>query len=378
MDVTTYGTKYPFKIYYDEKMLTAEELVKEDNAYMDMYFKKRGLSDKPLEEKINKIKETQRLDYIYYGVEDSYLSLPFYSYKNNKVTYLPRNIYRLSYGSNGMSAGNTYDEAIVQGLSEIIERFVQRKIISEKITLPDIPDSYIRKFPYIYYMLDKLRSNKKFTCFLKDCSLGGHYPVSALVILEKDTGKYGIKLGCHPDYGMAMERTFTEAAQGQDIFQYSDRSSVDFNNKDVTNEMNIYNTFKIGKGQYPYQFFGNIPTYEFVLKCIIDVLEHRGENIDHTDLCFCRAVYYYLNGIKVLDNRDDVIGYMNKLFNEDICFKVITLLKDPHKVITLQYPSITDEKNKLNQDNQILQLIREKFKEEQLNNKLNQKDLIIL
>ena len=48
--------------------------------------------------------------------------------------------------------------------------------------------------------------------------MGGKYPVAALIILEKNTGKYGIKLGCHPDFGVAMERTFTEAAQKDRIF----------------------------------------------------------------------------------------------------------------------------------------------------------------
>ena len=263
LDVTTYDTVYPFKIYHDEKLLSAEEIVNEDNDYIKMFFSCRNQSDLSLEEKAMQIKRTQRLDYLYYGCENQYISIPYYSCRDEKITYLPRNVYRLSYGSNGMSAGNTFEEAIVQGLSEIIERYVQRKIITEKVILPNIPEEYVKRFPNVYQMLMKLRKNENYICLLKDCSFGGKYPVAALIVLEKNSGRYGIKLGCHPDYGVAMERAFTEATQGQDIFQYSTRSKFDFSNKNVEKEMNIYNTFKTGKGQFPYQVFGERPAFKF-------------------------------------------------------------------------------------------------------------------
>lgn len=162
-----------------------------------------------------------------------------------------------------MSAGNTPEEAMVQGLSEIIERYIQKRLFIEKPTLPDIPEEYIKKFPYIYDMYMKLKDNKKYKFMLKDCSFGGKYPVAALIIIEKNTGRYGIKLGCHSDYGIAMERAFTEATQGQDIFEYTGRSTIDFFNNNVENEDNICNSYKVGLGQFPYQLFGETPSYEF-------------------------------------------------------------------------------------------------------------------
>lgn len=47
-------------------------------------------------------------------------------------------------------------------------------------------------------------------------------------MIEKNTGKFGFKLGAHPDYGIAMERCFTEAAQGRDIYEYAQRCLFDF------------------------------------------------------------------------------------------------------------------------------------------------------
>ena len=46
-----------------------------------------------------------------------------------------------------MCAGNSPEEALVQGLSEIIERVVQRRIFTEKPALPDVPEEYIQQFP---------------------------------------------------------------------------------------------------------------------------------------------------------------------------------------------------------------------------------------
>lgn len=88
---------------------------------------------------------------------------------------------------------------------------------------------------------------------MKDCSFGGRYPVAGLLVIEKNTGKYGLKLGCHPDFGIAMERTLTEATQGTDIDQYTERSYIDFSNKSVSDRFNIINSFATGLAQYPYQ-----------------------------------------------------------------------------------------------------------------------------
>lgn len=178
-----------------------------------------------------------------------------------------------------MCAGNTPEEAIVQGLSEIIERVVQKKIFMEKPCLPDVPDDYIKNFPYVYSILQKLRNYEKdgFKFYIKDCSFGGKYPVAALIVFEKNTGKFGIKLGCHPDYGVAIERTLTEATQGQDITEYASRSKVDFTNFHVDDWKNIYNSYKFGMGQYPYQLFDESPTFEF--KPVMDVSNLNNKQI---------------------------------------------------------------------------------------------------
>ena len=67
-------------------------------------------------------------------------ALPYSRQKDGEIIYFPVNIIGNLYVSNGMSAGNTASEARVQALSEIFERAIKFKIISDGISLPDIPD----------------------------------------------------------------------------------------------------------------------------------------------------------------------------------------------------------------------------------------------
>lgn len=259
-----YDKSFNFRIAPDEKTITAEEIVKENNPFIQYYFKVRGMANASFEEKVNSYKEVNKIEKLMYDMDNQFDCIPFYNVREQKVSYMPRWTYTKYYGSNGMAAGNTPEEALVQGMSEIFERVAQKRIFKEQPCLPDIPDDYIANFPQVYEMYQKLKSIKDYEVKMKDCSFGGKYPVAALVILQKNTGKYGLKMGCHPDMGIAMERTFTEAAQGNDILEYVNRSVIDFMNKNVSNDDNIVNSFKIGLAQYPYQIFGSSPDYEFI------------------------------------------------------------------------------------------------------------------
>ena len=260
----TKRSKFAFYKASDEQVRSASEIVSDDNAFTNFYFKYRGLENSSFEDKVKAFYSVQRLDMWLYKIQDGFVTLPFYDVVADKVVYLPYHAYTNFYGSNGMAAGNTSEEALVQGLSEIYERVAQKRILLEQPTLPDIPDDYVMSYPYIYKMLTNLRKNDKYECKLIDCSFGGKYPVAGLLIVEKNTGHYGIKLGCHPNYAIAMERAFTEAAQGMDIYEYINRSIVDFHNKNISDGDNITNSYKTGNAQFPYQILGKKPTYSFV------------------------------------------------------------------------------------------------------------------
>ena len=248
----------------DEKKMSSLEIVQSKNAFIERYYSGRNKENLTLLDKVLNYRKLHRFDFHCCCDDDKHTVLPFYSVKTEKIEYLPFFAYYFYYLSNGMCAGNTPEEAIVQGLSEIIERYVQKRIFSEKLSLPDIPDEHVKKFPYIDNMIKQLMKNDGYTYKLKDCSLGGQFPVAALIAIQKNTGKYGVKFGCHPDFGIAMERTLTEATQGVDITDYTDRSTFDFKNSNVQDNYNIYGSFYVGTAQYPYEILLEQPSYPFV------------------------------------------------------------------------------------------------------------------
>ncbi len=257
----------------DEKILTAEEMLAQKDPFMNEYFAARDMLNASLEEKTEAFRKYNHPDIT--GQYNQYVCLPFFDLRTGKVYYLPKSTTIKFCGSNGMAAGNTPEEAIVQGLSEIFERVSQTRIFHEKPSLPDIPEDYIRQYPEIYNMYLKLKSMDGYEVFMKDCSFGGLFPVAALILVQKNTNKFGIKLGCHPDYGIAMERAFTEAAQGNDLTEYVNRSTLNYYNTNVDDSANIENSYKVGLATYPYEIFGSDSSYPFSEPVDVSMLSNR-------------------------------------------------------------------------------------------------------
>jgi YcaO-like protein with predicted kinase domain len=138
---------------------------------------------------------------------------PFYSVFENQVVHLPVDLLRMSVGSNGACAGNTPEEALVHGLCEILERFVARRIFLDgALSLPDIPLERFRSME-VYSLMEQLMS-RGYELKVKDCSLGGEFPVVGLVLNPKGEGSYRLKLGADPVLQVALQRCITETFQG--------------------------------------------------------------------------------------------------------------------------------------------------------------------
>lgn len=252
----------PFRYAPDEKKLSVEELMSGKNSFLENIVTENDKENATKKEQIEYIKEVLNQNSKIVEKEE-YLSLPYYSVKNDEIEYFPERLFSYTCNSNGMCAGNSKEEALIEGLSEIFERYIGIKIFNEKLTLPEIPDTYLEKFPKVKEMVQKLRKDEACYFRLVDCSLGGKYPVAGLYIIEKNTGRFGFKLGAHPDYGIAMERCFTEASQGRDIYEYAQTCLFDFYDGEDSKRRSftefIYGDFSA----VPYQILGDNVDYEF-------------------------------------------------------------------------------------------------------------------
>lgn len=281
----------PFINVPDEKYFSIDEYIGKDNSFLQNILKQNGKENKTDKEKKEYLKEVLNGEYMDQN-NKKYTYIPYYSVKNKEIQYIPDKLFSYLYDTNGMCAGNSKEEALIEGLSEILERYAAIKIFKEKICLPEIPDEYIKKFPKVYKMKEMLDKNDKYYFRLVDCSFGGKYPVAGLYIIEKNTGKFGFKMGAHPDYGIAMERCFTEAAQGEDIFDYAKSNIFDFYEGDENDEKSLTEFIFTSLSSVPYEVIGNKPMYNFVqmpdvsnlnnkeiLKRLVDSIIKEGKDI---------------------------------------------------------------------------------------------------
>jgi ribosomal protein S12 methylthiotransferase accessory factor len=116
---------------------------------------------------------------------------------------------------NGPSAGNTYEEAALQGVCEIVERHVCSVINHEKLTTPKIDPSSAQD-PVARELLEKFRKNGV-ELYLNDFSLNtGICTVGALAIDRStfpESSEIVYTAGTTPGAEKALIRALTEIAQ---------------------------------------------------------------------------------------------------------------------------------------------------------------------
>jgi len=140
-------------------------------------------------------------------------AVPFYHYNSGKVKHLPLQIIDQEHTSNGMCAGNTSSEALVQGLSESFERHMLSEIMHKRCRdLPEVPESKVKRL-LCYPMIEKVRRGG-FKVIVKDCSHSGRFPVAGVLFCREDLSLYSFRLGSAPVFDTAVQRCITEAFQG--------------------------------------------------------------------------------------------------------------------------------------------------------------------
>ncbi|MGV0962305.1 MAG: OsmC domain/YcaO domain-containing protein [Polynucleobacter sp.] len=190
-------------------------------------------------------------------------SLPYVRQSDGETVYFPSNLVENLYVSNGMSAGNALAEAQVQCLSEIFERAVKREIIEGEMTLPDVPQEVLAKYPDI---LEGIRSLEEqgFPVLVKDASLGGVYPVMCVTLMNPRTGGVFASFGAHPSLQVALERSLTELLQGRSLEGLNDLPSPTFASEAVTEPNNFVEHFIDSSGIVSWRFFSAKSDYDFV------------------------------------------------------------------------------------------------------------------
>ena len=195
-------------------------------------------------------------------IERGICTLPYTRLRDGAQTFIPVNIIGNLYVSNGMAAGNTLMEARSQALSEIFERHIKYRIISEGLCLPEVPDAVIARFPGIEAGIAGLRK-AGFGIIVRDASLGGKYPVMNVTLLHpKDQGIFA-SFGAHPRFEIALERALTELLQGRALDTLEGFPAPGFDMDEINAVANLEIHFVDSSGVISWDFLGATPDFEF-------------------------------------------------------------------------------------------------------------------
>ncbi len=184
----------------------------------------------------------------------------FYNTYAKKVESLPYTLLRFAASSTGLCAGNTPEEAILQGLNEIFERYVLQQIYLRRCTPPSIPLTMFDNTE-IGNRLHRLQAETRWKIEVKDCSLGEGFPVLGLLLIDVINNQYSFRLGADVSPEIALQRCFTEAFQGSNVNNKYMRPIVMDEDWDLQAEHN--RSVIDGCGQFPKEIFSNVPSWDF-------------------------------------------------------------------------------------------------------------------
>ncbi len=146
-----------------------------------------------------------------------------YNFSRGCYQFVPIDWFYIINEYNGPAAGNTVEEAILQGLCEVVERHVGSVVTHERISTPTInPDSVT--YPTAVELLKKYFS-KGISVTLKDFSLDTGIPTVAAVAIDPATfpekSEIVFTAGTTPDPNKSLCRALTEVAQLAGDFEKS-------------------------------------------------------------------------------------------------------------------------------------------------------------
>lgn len=266
--------------------------------------------------------------------------VPFDNVTKNRKEYLPYHIIRQMNHTNGAASGNTYEEACVESLSEILERYTFRKIIEDRLTPPEIDRKFISdNYSKLYDIIEKSERELGVDIKVYDFSLGLDFPVLCVVSYDKKTHTYKSRTGSHPLFEIALERCLTEYYQCfcKKSYELTQISIEDYDDSQMDSLYQYSLTFLYGTQIFPVEFFKEEKSWspmtwldkesfdnKIGFEFLKSVIERTGKPIYIRDNSWLDvpAVYIYIPDMslcKIFMNNDFTALYLKFLKLMDKC-----------------------------------------------------------
>lgn len=176
--------------------------------------------------------------------------LPFTRQSGGETVYIPMNIVGSLYVSNGMSAGNTPNEARAQGLLETFERHIKNRTTVESISLPEIPAEVMVHYPGVVKSIAKLEA-EGFPIPAYDGSLDGKHSVICVVLSNPTNGACFASFDAHPGFDVVLECTVTGLLQSRSLRDLDVFTPLILNDEEVVKHASLETYFIDSSGLIP-------------------------------------------------------------------------------------------------------------------------------
>ena len=214
----------------------------------------------------------------------------FTNFFNNENKLLPIKLINAVTHTNGLCAGNSREEALCQGICEILERYCYHEIIFRKIKLKNVS---INQNEYIYSKIKEIE-HLGYEIEIKDCTLE-IFPVIGVLIKNNIKNSYLFTMAADTNINIAIQRCLTELFQGLSSKKYINKKMKLINNNynmlsKEELEINWFKCYNSNNGIHPMEIFNSNE--------IIDYLKLPFDNNDH-------------------DNKDSLAFLTNLLLNNN-------------------------------------------------------------
>lgn len=257
----------------------------------------------------------------------------------------PRLLIRLTH-SIGMSAGNTVNEALVQGLSELVEKEAFNQFLQNMggsytaINIDKITDPVLRP------IIDNIQKIG-YKLYLIDLSCNFNVPTLMSILIDENKGLLNINFGSFPVFEIAAERVLTELYQGIKSYKSAFHlGKVQKPNKIVENrELYIIYGNSIDGTVFNYDFFKNLKysdTYnhdvfvdrkvsnEELVKYYHNLeqkLNIKFYYLDNSQSPDIKAIYSFIDGDNVFNNTEGYYEMKNPIDMEKARRSLIRLME---------------------------------------------------
>ncbi|RZQ55091.1 hypothetical protein C1E23_00720 [Pseudoalteromonas phenolica] len=183
-----------------------------------------------------------------------------------------------SWNSNGCAAGNSIEEACLQGLFEIIERDAIAIWWYNKLLLPRVPLEEVLDSSFIKSLDKDLREEWQY--WLLDATHDLQIPVFTAIAKNSHTEEVVIGFGCHLSPQIAAERAFTELCQ---IIDVKDKNSAKFDFQNLQLEPYLIGNPHLST--QPHCLLQEPNNIKLALELCVNILYDKGLEVFIVDYC---------------------------------------------------------------------------------------------